>query len=361
MPEKLRISEIRMDGETQPRSQIDTVTVTEYAEAMERGDKFPPVSVIYDGDDYWLYDGFHRVRAAEKRGKFQIRAEVEQGTREDAVWESLASNKKHGLRRSQADKRRAIKRALKHTYGAEASNSKIAKHIGCSHATVRKYRKELESACQIDKVNQREGADGKTYDTSNIGSSARQSESDIAQGLEAGKEFYCKYCYKAHSQWQRGGPEYEHTDREIWECEFCDHASAAVHLSTETPDVDQSESEMQPEGGTKPGSIVPDTTPSSSAPSPSPPNGNGQHTSEPDLTTPKQGSIPPKTAEDVVDQICKHIAEIDVSSGATDTVRFIEELDKFTDQQRKRVAQNLRSTAQRLWNRADKVDPTTDS
>ena len=91
MPETLKIDRIRLDGGTQPRSTIDMDVVADYAEAMERGDEFPPVSVIYDGNDYWLYDGFHRVRAAEKRGEFQIRAEVEQGTREDAVWKSLAS------------------------------------------------------------------------------------------------------------------------------------------------------------------------------------------------------------------------------------------------------------------------------
>jgi len=307
MATDLKISEIRMDGETQPRSQIDTVTVTEYAEAMERGDKFPPVSVIYDGDDYWLYDGFHRVRAAEKRGEFQIRAEVEQGTREDAVWKSLAANKRHGLRRSQADKRRAIKRALKE-WGQEYSDNRIAQHVGCDHKTVGKYRREIADDLGNSQVKERTGSDGRTIDISNIGSGSSTSDTDNSDPKAAEKE-----------------------------------------------------SEMRPEGGTEPSRPVPDATPTSPSPTLSSSNRKGQSGSEPDLTPPREKPSEPKSADEVVDRICKRLAKIDVSPGATDSARFIEEIDKFTDDQRKRVARNLRSTAQRLWNRADKIDPATDS
>jgi uncharacterized ParB-like nuclease family protein len=179
MPETLKIDRIRLDGGTQPRSTIDMDVVADYAEAMERGDEFPPVSVIYDGNDYWLYDGFHRVRAAEKRGEFQIRAEVEQGTREDAVWKSLAANQKHGLRRSEEDKRRVIKRALK-GWGDNRSDQEIADHVGAHRHTVLKYRHELkESTCRNStSADKRRGKDGRVQDTSNIGSSQPTTPSD---------------------------------------------------------------------------------------------------------------------------------------------------------------------------------------
>ena len=108
---ELDLTEIRTDGGTQPRAQLDGVTVSEYADAMRRGNDFPPVKVMHDGENYWLYDGFHRVQAARQIGRETIKADVEQGTKEDAQWASLAANKRHGLRRSQEDKRRAIKRA----------------------------------------------------------------------------------------------------------------------------------------------------------------------------------------------------------------------------------------------------------
>ena len=41
--------------------------------------------VYYDGQDYWLYDGFHRVYAALSLNRFDIEAEVVQGTYSDMV------------------------------------------------------------------------------------------------------------------------------------------------------------------------------------------------------------------------------------------------------------------------------------
>jgi hypothetical protein len=42
----LRITDMRMDGGTQPRAQLDMVTLLEYTEAMQNGATFPPVRVL---------------------------------------------------------------------------------------------------------------------------------------------------------------------------------------------------------------------------------------------------------------------------------------------------------------------------
>jgi hypothetical protein len=65
---------------------------------LEVGLKFPPVTVFYDGADYWLADGFHRVTAALQADLKEIAADVHQGTREDAQWYSFSANKANGLR-----------------------------------------------------------------------------------------------------------------------------------------------------------------------------------------------------------------------------------------------------------------------
>lgn len=170
MPTKLSIAKLRLNGGTQPRDELDGPTVMEYADAMDRGVEFPPVKAMYDGTDYWLYDGFHRVKAAQNIDRTTIRVDVQQGTKQDAQWESLAANKDHGLRRTQSDKRRAIKRALK-MKGAGESNAEIARHVGCDDKTVAKYRRDLEATSEIPKSDKRTGADGRTIDTSNIGKS----------------------------------------------------------------------------------------------------------------------------------------------------------------------------------------------
>ena len=58
--ELLRIDQLRGDGETRPRAVMDPDVVVEYADAMRQGENFPPVTVFYDGENYWLAHGFHR-------------------------------------------------------------------------------------------------------------------------------------------------------------------------------------------------------------------------------------------------------------------------------------------------------------
>ena len=55
----LKPDDIRLDGDTQPRIQLNQSTVEEYVEAIQNGDSMPPIDVYYDGESYWLADGFH--------------------------------------------------------------------------------------------------------------------------------------------------------------------------------------------------------------------------------------------------------------------------------------------------------------
>ena len=108
----LNLSAIIIDKGTQSRAQISEETVSDYAEAMQAGDQFPPITVFHDGVDYYLADGFHRLHAAQRLGKASIQAEVKTGTLRDAILFSLGANDKHGLRRSNAAtlRRRASRR-----------------------------------------------------------------------------------------------------------------------------------------------------------------------------------------------------------------------------------------------------------
>jgi hypothetical protein len=74
---------------------------------MTTGAEFPPVTVFYDGADYWLANGFHRITESGSLGLSDIAADVRQGTRRDAVLYSVGANAKHSYPRSNKDKRRA--------------------------------------------------------------------------------------------------------------------------------------------------------------------------------------------------------------------------------------------------------------
>jgi transposase-like protein len=158
---KFDLSAIRTDGGTQPRAALDQETVNEYRVAMQDGVEFPPVEIMYDGEHYWLVDGFHRVKAAHLAGLARINANVTGGTRAEAVWASFAANKAHGLRRSNADKQRAVEAALKHEKGAKLSNRQLADHVGVDEKTVRIWREKLEATAEIPQTEKRLGADGR--------------------------------------------------------------------------------------------------------------------------------------------------------------------------------------------------------
>lgn len=179
-PTQIAVSSIRTDGGTQMRAEINWATVAEYKDALLAGAILPPPVLYFDGDNYWVGDGFHRMAAWKQAYQMPgmpneytrdtIPCEVRSGTRRDAVLHAAGANASHGLRRTNADKRRAVETMLRDEEWAQWSNSEIARRCVVGESTVRNIRAELESASQIAKVNERKGADGKTYNTANIGS-----------------------------------------------------------------------------------------------------------------------------------------------------------------------------------------------
>jgi hypothetical protein len=131
------------DGGAQMRVEMNPDIINEYAEAMLNGAVFPPIIVYFDGADYWLADGYHRVEAARKIEHETIAAEIREGTARDAILHGISSNATHGLRRTQADKRRAVERLLTDPEWARWSDRKIAETARVDHKTVGKIRREM--------------------------------------------------------------------------------------------------------------------------------------------------------------------------------------------------------------------------
>lgn len=152
----LPLPSIRLDGGTQCRASLDAEHIATLADAWQDGAKIPAVVVFHDGSNYWLADGFHRYHAAQRCDFRDIEAEVRSGTRCDAVKFALGANAAHGLRRTNADKRRAVEIALKEF--PKLSSREIAKVCAVSHELVDRSRPELaDSASSTTRV----GADGK--------------------------------------------------------------------------------------------------------------------------------------------------------------------------------------------------------
>lgn len=140
---KLNLNAIRIDGETQARVSLSESTVAEYAECLEA---LPPVVVFFDGSDNWLADGFHRFHAYRKAGKASIPADIRAGTQREARLYSFGANRAHGLRMTNADKRKAVGAMLADAEWGQWSDRKIADACGVSHTFVAIMRKPPEVA-----------------------------------------------------------------------------------------------------------------------------------------------------------------------------------------------------------------------
>lgn len=172
----VEINRIRLDGGTQSRAAINEATVAEYVEAMgDENTVFPPITVYFDGRDYWLADGFHRLEAWRRIGRTDIPADVRQGDRRRAILHSVAANSAHGLRRSNEDKRRAVLTLLEDAEWSQWSDREIARRCAVSHPFVANLRASLtgnvssDDATEVRAYTTKHGT-ATTMNTANIGS-----------------------------------------------------------------------------------------------------------------------------------------------------------------------------------------------
>lgn len=154
----IKISDIDLENSVQIRVKIDPDTVADYAAHIQaRKPPLPPI-IVFGPDSrgkFFLSEGWHRLEANRRAGRADISATIKDGGWKDALEHALGSNAAHGLRRTNADKRRAIELALKHWPGW--SSRAVAEKCGVDEITVRRFR------CGIPAPETVTGRDGKQY------------------------------------------------------------------------------------------------------------------------------------------------------------------------------------------------------
>jgi hypothetical protein len=177
MADLLSLERIRTEG-TQVRVALSETVIREYADALARGDEFPPIEVYDDETVHWLADGFHRLQAAKQAGRDSIAATIHPGGQREALLHALSANDTHGYRRTDADRRHAVELMLADPEWQAWSNREIARQCRVSEFLVRTVRQELappqETAAppeQTRKVTR--GGKQFTMRTERIGAAAR--------------------------------------------------------------------------------------------------------------------------------------------------------------------------------------------
>lgn len=158
----LRLDEVQVDpGIQQREGGASPDVVDEYAEQMRLGITFPPVVVYWDGQRYWLADGFTRHAARAKAEKGEIAAEVHQGDRRAAILHAVGANHQHGARRTNADKHRAVRTVLADPVWRKESAHWIADRCHVTQPFVSKIIKELaDNGYQTERTGQASTAAG---------------------------------------------------------------------------------------------------------------------------------------------------------------------------------------------------------
>lgn len=150
------IADITLDSRLQLREKTidkNDPIVIEYAELLQEWTpdnmlmKCPlgEVRIIYDKETYWLIDGWHRIHAAMKNGLTKYPAIIEEGTFKDAQRKMLNVNAKHGLPRTNKEKRKAVELALDDLDLDNKTQSNIARIAGVSQAYVNKVIDERKN------------------------------------------------------------------------------------------------------------------------------------------------------------------------------------------------------------------------
>lgn len=140
---KLDISLIRLDGDTQPRDGFDSARISQLMADITAGDSdtMSPVVVVFDGQEYWLADGFHRVEAHRRLNREKINAVTERGSARDAFLRALKLNEATPL--TLADKKRAAERMVRDAEWSKWSDREIGRRCGVHNETVGDIRKKL--------------------------------------------------------------------------------------------------------------------------------------------------------------------------------------------------------------------------
>ena len=162
MTQSISIKDINLDQSPKVRHEVNTSVVDEYAHRYEDGETLPPIHVFWVNGElkYLLADGAHRCFAKVQIGASEIEAEIHEGGYIEALAYALTANSKHGLPRSNADKRACIRLALKQW--PEKSNLSLAQMCDVDDKTVGSVRSEMEAAKAIEPAPVRVSSSGRT-------------------------------------------------------------------------------------------------------------------------------------------------------------------------------------------------------
>ena len=151
----IKLTSLDLDPKTHTRTGIDPQKVDRFVELLQEGITLPPIVTYFDGETYWVADGYHRVSAHKKLELEDIEAVALEGTSRDAFLAGLAYDDETASK-STEDKKSNLEKLLDDPEWSQWSSKVLALKCGLSKTTVNRLRKP----------GPRKGEDGKVYKSS---------------------------------------------------------------------------------------------------------------------------------------------------------------------------------------------------
>lgn len=142
---QLRLDQVRTDSGCQYRVTHDPDHLAEIEDAYRKQEPVPNPTAFWDGEHYWLADGFHRRAAAIAAESRALWFDIHDGDRRAAVLWSFGpgnpNSQPRGLKLTHADKRNKVDRMLADPEWGGWSDTKIARACCVSDTFVASRRK----------------------------------------------------------------------------------------------------------------------------------------------------------------------------------------------------------------------------
>jgi len=144
--EMISLGALTLRGEVQQRA-IDPETVNLYAERIKAGDRFPPIEVVEAPEGLVPWDGWHRIKAAQKAGVGQLAANIRPGSLLDAIRLSYRANGRNGRPLTPREKAAIVAKvyADKELYN-RVTHKEIGGWVGLTESAVSKIISKLRKS-----------------------------------------------------------------------------------------------------------------------------------------------------------------------------------------------------------------------
>lgn len=197
IPSALKLEEIAtcetvfQQRETKLQAHASETHIRILAAALSSGQVFDPLLVWWNGQDWVLLDGHHRVQAYERRKHIGlIPVDVFSGTPEEALRESAQRNSQNKLPMTKEEKQGT---AIKLTLLTSSSKAEIVKASGVSNGTVAEIRRitkilaergvSIPTMARMSWKDLREMAEDKTKVTMDFDEYTQRKAEEIRQAL----------------------------------------------------------------------------------------------------------------------------------------------------------------------------------